>query len=117
LYVQPAKRELRQVARAHDETAHLIGYVHEDLRPLARLHVFKRDIQLGRIMPDVTVMQGAGRPDGDLPERHTEFRHQGQGVLIRAVRRPHTGHGDADDVRRRQSQRADGLAGDEQGQR
>ena len=63
----PAKGQLGQVAGAHQNAAHLVGGVEQQLRPLAGLGVLEDQVVVGR-MAQVLQMLGHGRRDGNLPQ-------------------------------------------------
>lgn len=66
----PAERQLRQVARADDKTASLIGQIHQNLRTLAGLAVLVSHVLHGRIVLDVLKMLLHGCMDRDFAETH-----------------------------------------------
>ena len=66
----PAERQLRQVARADDKTASLIGQIHQNLRTLAGLAVLVSHVLHGRIVLNVLKMLFHGRMDRDFAEAH-----------------------------------------------
>ena len=66
----PAERQLRQVARADDKTAGLIGQIHQNLRTLAGLAVLVGHVLHGRIVLDVLKMLLHGCMDRDFAEAH-----------------------------------------------
>ena len=66
----PAERQLRQVARANDKTASLVGQIHQNLRTLARLAVLVGHVLHGRIMLDILKVLLHGSMDRDLAKAH-----------------------------------------------
>lgn len=66
----PAERQLRQVARADDKTASLIGQVHQNLRTLAGLAVLVSHVLHGRIVLNVLKMLLHGCMDRNFAEAH-----------------------------------------------
>ena len=66
----PAECQLRQVARADDKAASLIGQIHQNLRALAGLAVLVGHVLDGRIVLDVLKMLLHGCMDRDFAEAH-----------------------------------------------
>ena len=113
----PAERQLRQVARADDKTASLVGQVHQNLRTLARLAVLVGHVLDGRIVLNVPEVLLHGRVDRNLAEAHTQAAGERLGIRLGAMRRAKTWHGDRRDTRARQPQRIEGAHGHKQCQR
>ena len=112
----PAEGQLRKVARADHQGALHVGQVHEDLRPFARLSILVS--RVGRsVVADVAEVLLAGGTDGDLAQGDALGRHQGQGVVVRAIGGTKAGHGDADDAFAGQLQEVEGGDGDHERQR
>ena len=113
----PAQRQLREVARADDEPADLVGDVHQDLRALARLGVFVGHVVLALVVADVPEVLPHGVADGDHPQRRAQDLGQPLGVAARARRGAEAGHGDGDDPRARQPRQVERLRRHQQRQR
>ena len=110
----PAERQLRQVARANDKTASLVGQIHQNLRTLARLAVLVGHVLHGRIMLDILKVLLHGSMDRDLAEAHTQVTSERLGIRLGAVRRAKAGHGNRRDTRARQPQCIEGTHGHKQ---
>ena len=65
----PPQRRLRQVARAHDEAADLVGHIHKNLGALTRLGVFVGHVVGLLIVADVREVLAHAGGDGDHPRR------------------------------------------------
>ena len=113
----PAERQLRQVARADDKTASLVGQIHQNLRTLARLAVLVGHVLHSRIMLDILKVLFHGRVNRNLTEAHTQVAGKRLGIRLGAMRRAKTWHGDRRDPRARQPQRIEGTHGHKQCQR
>ena len=94
----PAKRQLAQISRADDKAADPSRIIHQDLRSLPRLRVFKGQIKAVARLTDIGKMLLHGSRDRNFNAGDAERFHQGQGVLIGAVSRAEAGHCDADDI-------------------
>ena len=97
----PAQRQLRKIARADVEAADLVGDVHQNLCPFARLGVFVGHIVLALVVADVPEVPPHGVADRDRPQRRAQVLGQPLGVAARAHRGAEAGHGDGDDPRPR----------------
>ena len=113
----PAERQLRQIARADDKTASLVGQIHQNLRTLAGLAVLVGHVLHGRIVLNVLEVLLHGRVDRNLAEAHTQVAGERLGIRLGAMRRTKAGHGDRRDTRARQPQRIEGTHGHKQCQR
>ena len=100
----PAERQLRQVARANDKTASLVGQIHQNLRTLARLAVLVGHVLHGRIVLNVLEVLLNSRMDRNLAEAHTQVASERLGIGLGAVRRAKAGHGHGRDTGARQAQ-------------
>lgn len=109
----PAERQLRQVARADDKTASLVGQIHQNLRTLARLAVLIGHVLDGRIVLNVLEVLLHGRVDRNLAEAHAQVAGEQLGIRLGAMRRAKAGHGHGSDARARQPQRIEGTHGHE----
>ena len=113
----PAERQLRQVARADDKTASLVGQIHQNLRTLARLAVLVGHVLYGRIVLNVLEVLLHSRVNRNLAEAHTQVASERLGVRLGAMRRAKAGHGHGRDTGARQSQNIEGTHGHKQCQR
>ena len=113
----PAERQLRQIARADDKTAGLVGQIHQDLRTLASLAVLVGHILHSRVMLDILKVLLHGRVNRNLAEAHTQVAGKRLGIRLGAMRRAKAGHGHGSDARARQPQCIEGTHGHKQRQR
>ena len=113
----PAERQLRQVARADDKAASLVGQIHQNLRTLAGLAVLVGHVLHGLIVLNVLKVLLHGRVDRNLAEAHAQVAGKRLGIGLGAMRRAKTWHGDRRDTRARQPQCIEGANCHEQCQR
>ena len=113
----PAERQLRQVARADDKTASLVGQIHQNLRTLAGLAVLVGHVLHGRIVLNVLEVLLHSRVDRNLAEAHAQVASERLGIRLSAMRRAKARHGNRRDTRARQPQRIEGTHGHKQRQR
>ena len=113
----PAERQLRQIARADDKTASLVGQIHQNLRTLARLAVLVGHVLHGRIVLNVLEVLFHSRVDRNLAEAHTQVAGERLGIRLGAMRRAKAGHGHGRDTGARQPQCIEGANRHEQRQR
>ena len=113
----PAERQLRQVARADDKTASLVGQIHQNLRALAGLTVLVGHVLHSRVMLDILKVLLHGRVNRNLAEAHTQVAGKRLGIRLGAMRRAKAGHGHGSDARARQPQCIEGTHGHKQRQR
>ena len=113
----PTERQLRQVARADDKTASLVGQIHQNLRTLAGLAVLVGHVLHGRIVLNVLEVLLHSRMDRNLAEAHTQVAGKRLSIGLGAMRRAKTWHGDRRDTRARQPQHIEGTHGHKQCQR
>ena len=109
----PAECQLRQVTRADDKTASLVGQIHQNLRTLAGLAVLVGHVLHGRIVLNVLEVLLHSRVDRNLAEAHAQVARERLGVGLSAMRRAKAGHGHGSDARARQPQRIEGTHGHE----
>ena len=64
----PSQSEFREVTGAYDETAKLVGEIHEDLRTLTGLTIFVSDIMHLHVMSDVLEVLCDALGDADLTD-------------------------------------------------
>ena len=110
----PAERQLRQVARANDKTASLVGQIHQNLRTLARLAVLVGHVLHSWIMLNVLEVLLHSRVDRNLAEAHTQVASERLGIRLGAMRRAEAGHGNRRDTSARQPQCIEGTHGHKQ---
>ena len=113
----PAERQLRQIARADDKTASLVGQIHQNLRTLAGLAVLVGHVLHGRIVLNVLEVLFHGRVNRNLAEAHAQVAGKRLGIRLGTMRRTKTWHGNRRDTRARQPQRIEGTHGHKQCQR
>lgn len=113
----PAECQLRQVARADDKAASLIGQIHQNLRALAGLAVLVGHVLHGRIVLNVLEVLLHGRVDRNLAEAHAKVASERLGIRLGTMRRAKAGHGHGSDACARQPQRIKGAHGHKQCQR
>ena len=113
----PAERQLRQVARADDKAASLVGQIHQNLRTLAGLAVLVGHVLHGLIVLNVLKVLFHGRVDRNLAEAHTQVAGKRLGIGLGAMRRAKARHGHGCDTGARQPQRIEGTHGHKQCQR
>ena len=113
----PTECQLRQVARADDKTASLIGQIHQNLRTLAGLAVLVGHVLHGRIVLNVLEVLLHSRVDRNLAEAHAQVAGERLGIRLGAMRRAKAGHGHGCDTGARQPQRIEGANCHEQCQR
>ena len=113
----PAERQLRQVARADDKTASLVGQVHQNLRALAGLAVLVGHVLNCRVVLNVLEVLLHSRVDRNLAEAHTQVAGKRLGIRLGAMRRAKAGHGHGRDTGARQAQCIEGAHGYKQCQR
>ena len=82
----PTKRQLREVARANDHAAHLVGNVHQNLRTLASLGVLVHNIVNVLVVADVGKVLQHRIHNGNLTQVSAERLHQLNSVGVRAIR-------------------------------
>ena len=90
----PAKRQLGQIAGADDQTACLVGDVHQDLGSFSGLGIFIRNILDGRIVADIGEVTENSLTDRNLAQGGVLAFRQTARVLVGPVGRAETGHGD-----------------------
>ena len=76
----PAQGQLGQIARAHDQAAHLVGHVHQDLRSLPRLGVFVGHVVHGLVVADVAEVLAHRVDDGNRAQGDAQRLGQLHGV-------------------------------------
>lgn len=108
----PAQRQFAEIAGADDNSTGLIGNIHEDLGPLPRLTVLKRDGMIFHIMADIPEMtpDAVGNIDGS--KRCAHLFGKNDGVVFGPVGRTKTGHRDSDNICGRPVQHLHSQAGD-----
>ena len=109
----PAQRQFREIAGADDDTAGLVGDVHEHLGPLPGLSVFKGNGVVLHVVSDVLEMAADGIGDVYGPQCGAHALRQDDGVVLRPVGGTEARHGDGHNVRHRPVQHLHGEAGDQ----
>ena len=112
----PAQRQLRQVARAHDQAADLVGDVHEHLRALAGLAVLIGDVVVVHILADVGKVLLHGLGDGDRAQLHAVGLGELFGVAARAGGGAKAGHRHREDAATGKIQVVKGVGHDDEGE-
>ena len=113
----PTKRQLREVARANNHAAHLVGNVHQDLRTLASLRVFVHNVMNVLVMANVSEVLQHGIHNGNLTQVGAKRLHQLDRVSVRAVRGAKSRHRHSYNARAVISQLVKSSHGDEKSQR
>ena len=112
----PAQGQLAEIPGADDQSARLIGHVHEHLGPLPGLGVLIGDVLILRVVADVPEVTAHRVPDGDGPQGGPHVLRQEDGVVLRPLRGAEAGHGDGNDVTGVPVEHPHGQGGDQQGQ-
>ena len=94
----PAQSQLAEVAGSDDDTAGLVGNIHQHLGALPGLGVFKGDGVIGHIVSDV--LKVAADTGGDVhgAQRRAQLLCQDHGVVPGAVRGAEARHGHRHDL-------------------
>ena len=95
----PPERKFGKIARPDDESARLVGGVHQDHGAVARLRVLIGGVQNGGIMSDVLEMPQHRVRNAHRARRHAHRLHEGEGVPLCPARGAEPGHGIGADVR------------------
>ena len=112
----PAQSQLRQVASADDQTAVLVGDVHQNLGAFPCLAVFISGGVVAGVVADVSKVLHDRFADVHSTEGGAQQLAQLGGVVTSAVGGAEAGHGQGDDVRAGTPQHLHGVAGDHQRQ-
>ena len=114
----PAEREFRQVARADDEAAVLVGEPEQVIGPETRLHVLEGDVvdrlAAGEGVAHILQHLACGGTDVDLGRLDPESAHQLPGIALRRLASGEAGHRVAEDGRARQAELVADLGRDDE---
>ena len=105
----PAENRLGKVTRTDHKTVAAVGHVHEHLRALSCLAVFIYDVMIARIMSDILEVQSNRFADRNLTEIHAQLLAKYGRVILGSASRAESGHGNADQLVRRHTKRAEGI--------
>ena len=112
----PAQGQLAEIPGADDQSAVLVGHVHEHLGPLPGLGVLKGHVLVLHAVADIPEVAANRVPDGDGVEGGPHALRQKHGVVPGPVRGAEAGHGHGDDVAGRPVEHPHGQGGNQQGQ-
>ena len=112
----PAQRQLAEVAGADDQTAGLVGQIHQHLGALPGLSVLKGDGVVVHALTDVPEVDLHRLADVHALQPGAQLVGQNAGVVPGAVGGAEAGHGDGQNVLVIPAQQVEGDGGDENGQ-